>query len=189
MSFHDSVLECRSYRRFDSSKSISREELISFVECARNVPSAGNKQPLKYIIVSEKAEMDRIFPYLLWAGYLKDWPGPEESERPQGYIVMLADKDISIDADTDAGIAGYAMMLAAHEKGIGSCMLGALKRAKLYGALGISPIEYDIPLVLAFGYPAERIVLEQAEDDIKYYRTSDQVHHVPKRPIEEVVIR
>ena len=46
--------------------------------------------------------------------------------------------------------------------------------------------------VLALGYPAENVVIEDMsgnpDDDVKYYRTADGIHHVPKRPLSELII-
>ena len=165
---------CRSVRRFDEKRRITSSELENLVDVVRLVPSASNRQPLKYIAISDKDECDKVFPHLLWAGLLKDWPGPAEGERPAGYIVMLVDKEISFNAAVDTGIAGYALMLAAMEKGLGSCMLASVSRPKLY----------------TFGYPKEHVVLEEAVDgNVAYYRTEDGTHHVPKRPLDEVLIR
>lgn len=181
---------CRSVRRFDENRRIPSSELENLVDVVRLVPSASNRQPLKYITISDKSECDKVFPHLLWAGLLKDWPGPSEGERPAGYIVMLVDKEISFNAVVDTGIAGYALMLAAMEKGLGSCMLASVSRPKLYKILGIDPERFDIAMVFAFGYPKEHVVLEEAVDgNVAYYRTEDGTHHVPKRPLDEVLIR
>ncbi len=181
---------CRSVRRFDENRRIPSSELENLVDVVRLVPSASNRQPLKYITISDKSECDKVFPHLLWAGLLKDWPGPAEGERPAGYIVMLVDKEISFNAAVDTGIAGYALMLAAMEKGLGSCMLASVSRPKLYKILGIDPERFDIAMVFAFGYPKEHVVLEEAVDgNVAYYRTEDGTHHVPKRPLDEVLIR
>ena len=52
------------------------------------------------------------------------------------------------------------------------------------------PSELKIVYVIAFGYPKEEVVLEDipADGDIKYYRDENQVHHVPKKRIEDIVL-
>jgi nitroreductase len=81
------------------------------------------------------------------------------------------------------------MKLAATEQGLGGCIIGTVDRPTLRTALDITA-RYEILLVLALGKPAEEVVLEQAEaDDIRYYRDENQVHHVPKRPLDEVILK
>ncbi len=60
-----------------------------------------------------------MFPYLAWAGYLTDWPGPEKGERPTAYIIILGDKSISDIFGVDHGIAAHSIMLGATEAGSG----------------------------------------------------------------------
>jgi nitroreductase len=82
------------------------------------------------------------------------------------------------------------MMLGAAERGFGGCMLGAIDREGLREVLDV-PEQYEILLVLALGKPAETVVLEEAdaESGIEYYRDENDVHHVPKRPLEELILR
>ena len=54
----DLVYQSRSYRAFDESRPITEENMRTLVELARFVPSGMNKQPLRYRIVSEKAELE-----------------------------------------------------------------------------------------------------------------------------------
>lgn len=57
------------------------------------------------------------------------------------------------------------------------------------GALGIAD-RYEILLVLAIGKPGETVVLEDvgSSESIKYWRDSADVHHVPKRRLEEIIV-
>jgi hypothetical protein len=69
-------------------------------------------------------------------------------------------------------------------------MLGAIDRRGLRESLDI-PERYDILLALALGVPKETVVLEEVgpDNDIKYYRDEDEVHHVPKRLLEDLVLQ
>jgi nitroreductase len=131
-----------------------------------------------------------IFPHTRWAGYLKDWDGPVEGERPAAYILILGDTDIRASFGCDHGIAAQSIMLGATERGLGGCMLGAIDRRGLRESLDI-PERYDILLALALGVPKETVVLEEVgpDNDIKYYRDEDEVHHVPKRLLEDLVLQ
>jgi nitroreductase len=186
----DLVQKSRSYRRFDHSIKISHESLEELVALARCTPSSGNLQPLKYLLVSEEGASNQLFGFLRWARYLQDWTGPTETEKPTAYVVLLGDTTIGQSFQYDAGIAAQTMMLGAVEKGFGGCILTSVDRDALRGAFSI-PFHLEILLVLALGKPAESVVLERlaAERSIKYYRTPDGVHHVPKREVEELIFK
>jgi len=185
----DLVKADRSYRRFHQEKPIDYEILKSLVNLGRLSPSAANLQPLKYMISNDPKLNAQIFPALAWAGYLKDWAGPAEGERPSAYIIILGDTQIRQGFGCDHGIAAQSVMLGAAEKGIGGCMIGSIQRDDLRRVLNI-PERYDILLVLALGYPNEKVVLEEVGPDgnIRYYRDAEDVHHVPKRTLDEVVV-
>ncbi|MCE5259166.1 MAG: nitroreductase family protein [Chloroflexi bacterium] len=187
--FRDLVLRNRSYRRFDQGVAIERSTLEELVDLARCSASAANRQPLKYILSVDAERNAVIFSTLAWAGYLKDWGGPAEGERPSAYIVILLDRDVSANAGCDHGIAAQTILLGACERGLGGCMLGAIQRDDLRKLLKI-PVRYDILLVVALGQPVEVVALEEmpTDGDIKYYRTSDMVHHVPKRALRDIIL-
>lgn len=188
MKIEDLIKRCRSCRRFHEDHKITEETLCELVNLARLSGSAANLQPLKYMLSCEPAKNDLIFPALAWAGYLKDWQGPEEGERPSAYIIILGDKNISKPIDCDHGIAAQSILLCAVEKGLGGCMVGSIDRELLRKNLSI-PERYDILLVLALGKPKEKVVLEEAVGgNIKYYRDKKGIHHVPKRALDEIII-
>jgi nitroreductase len=151
--------------------------------------SGANLQPLKYIVSNDPRKNAEIFSCLAWAGYLKDWPGPREGERPAAYIVVLGDTSISESAGCDHGIAAQTILLGAREKGLGGCMLGSIDRDALRASLNI-PAQLKILLVIAIGKPREQVVLETVGEDnsIRYWRDNDGVHHVPKRKLEDIIV-
>ncbi|MBD3288309.1 nitroreductase [candidate division KSB1 bacterium] len=185
----DLILKNRSYRRFDEGIPIKRETLIELIDLGRLSPSGSNLQPLKYILSCEKEKNALIFKHLAWAGYLTDWEGPAEGERPTAYIVVLKDLEISQSFGCDHGIATQSIMLGAVEKGLGGCIIGSVKRTQLSKALNIPP-RYEIRLVIALGVPKEEVQLEvvDSDGDIKYWRDEKGVHHVPKRTLEDIVL-
>ena len=186
----DLIKQNRSYRRFDESHSISSTKLREIVACVRYLPSGKNAQSLKYFLSSEKETNDVIFPHLAWAGYLKEWNGPESGERPSAYVVILNDKSISTNYYCDHGISAQSILLAAVEQGLGGCIIAAVQKEKLHKALSL-PDELEILLVLALGKPNENIVIEDLEagGDSKYWRDKNGGHHVPKRSFEELIIQ
>jgi nitroreductase len=142
------------------------------------------------MVFNEPEMNSQIFPHLSWAGYLADWPGPEPGERPSAYIVILGDTDIHPGFDCDQGIAAQTIMLSAVEKGLGGCIIGSIARRELSKFLQIQH-HMEILLVLALGKPKEQVMLETvgASGSIKYWRDEQGVHHVPKRPLSEVLLR
>lgn len=188
MDFENLVFNTRSYRRFDEEFRIETETLRKLVNLARLSPSAANRQPLKYLIFNDREKCDLIFPSLAWAGYLQDWDGPVKGERPSAYIIILGDTSITGSFSVDHGIAAQTIMLGAVNYGLGGCMIASIKKDKLRTDLGI-PDSFEILLVLALGKPVEKVVVEDVKnDDIKYWRDEKQVHHVPKRPLSDLII-
>ena len=189
MNYTELVKTNRSYRRYDEAAVIPETVVRSLVDLARICPSAANKQPLKYRIVTEPQERDLLFPNLAWAAYLSDWPGPSEGERPTGYILVCCDTEIAKEAALDAGIASQTILLGAADKGFGGCMFVSIKREAIKTAFKI-PDRLDLLLVIALGKPVETVILEETGSDgsIRYYRDDDQRHHVPKRPLNEVLL-
>ena len=179
----------RSYRRFDESNKISNEDLAELVDLARLSPSAANKQPLKYFLSYEKSINEKVFPTLGWAGYLHDWQGPVAGERPSAYILILGDTTISTKIDCDHGIAAQSILLGAREKGLGGCIFASINKKELQTVLNLKA-HLEILLVIALGRPIEQVVLEDLPESgsIKYYRDENQVHHVPKRSLSDIII-
>jgi len=189
MTIRELVLKNRSYRRFDEKEPLSEELLKELVDLARLSPSAANLQPLRYVLSADSRKNARIFPCLAWAGYLKDWPGPSEGERPSGYIVMLGDTTVTRNFGCDSGIAAQSVMLGAVERGLGGCMIASIKKESLRTVLNISD-QYEILLVLALGRPCESVTIEslRSEGDIRYWRDENGGHHVPKRSLDDVIL-
>ncbi|MDP6180616.1 MAG: nitroreductase family protein [Desulfatiglandales bacterium] len=186
---NDLIQKNRSYRRFHQNVSIDRRTLEDLVNLARLSASGANRQPLKYILSSEPEQNARIFPCFSWAGYLKDWDGPVEGERPSGYIIVLGDTKISTNFARDSGIACQSILLGAVEQGLGGCIIGGIDRKKLIPLLNISD-QYEVLVVIALGEPGEKVVVEAvgSDGDIKYWRDSGGVHHLPKRSLDEIIL-
>jgi nitroreductase len=185
----DLIIKNRSYRRFYQEVDIKLETLRELVDLARLSASARNVQPLKYILSCEPQKNLLIFPHLTLAAYLTDWSGPGEGERPSAYIIILGDTEISQFLAYDAGIAAQSILLGATEKSLGGCMIASVDRDELRKVLDI-PSQYEILLVLALGKPKEKVVIETVgpSGDTKYWRDSEGVHHVPKRPLDDIII-
>jgi nitroreductase len=102
---------------------------------------------------------------------------------------MMNDTRISKTLDCDHGIAAQSILLGARERGLAGCMLAAVNRPKL-GTLLKIPQHLQIMLVLAVGKPLETIVIDdlEPEGDLRYWRDAQEVHHVPKRRLEDIIV-
>ena len=188
MTIKQLLKKSRSYRRFKADKPIDYDTLVDLVSITRLCPSGANRQPLKYLLVCDEEKNDKLLPFLKWAAALKDWNGPAPSEQPTGYIVILGDTEVSTTFGVDHGIVAQSMMLAAAEKGFGGCLVGSIDRQEMRNAFKI-PDRFQILLVMALGTPNETVVLEDTKrpGETDYWRDADQTHHVPKRPLSELI--
>ncbi len=189
MTIKELVYKNRSYRRFFQDTEVPLETLMELVDLGRMSASAMNLQPLKYILSNERSKNAVIFANIGWAAYLKDWSGPPEGEKPSAYIIVLGDTEISKNVVWDHGIAAQSILLGAVEKGLGGCMIATIKKSDLAKALNISQ-RYEILLVIAIGKPKEKVVVDPLDQngDVKYWRDSQSVHHVPKRALQDIII-
>ncbi|MBE6541639.1 MAG: nitroreductase [Ruminococcaceae bacterium] len=188
----DLVRESRSYRSFNESQRVTKEELLEFVDTARLCPSAVNRQPLKYRLVYEPAEVEEFLAITRWGGLLPDVKLPPDGHHPTAFIVMCCDTTVVENPDSakfDAGIAAQTIMLNATEKGLGGCIIGAFNSDEASKTLLI-PKKYKPIVALAFGVPDETVFIcnLNKDGDTKYFRDKVGLHFVPKRLLEDVII-
>ena len=186
------VIRSRSYRGYDESRTITREELAELVDCARFAPSSVNRQPFQYYLASEPEQLAAIQPLTGWARALPEKRLPYPGKRPTAFIVICQNTDWEADLarfQKDVGIVAQTMLLAAAEKGLGGIMIGNFSPARLSEALAL-PERLAPLLIVAFGKPDETIVLTEAApgDSLAYYRDDNDVHYVPKRRLEDVIL-
>lgn len=192
MEFKELVLKNRSYRGYDESRKISKEELIELVELARLTPSSMNGQPFCYYLAWEKDKVDTIQNLTKWAAALPHLNLPHEGKRPTGFVVICQNKEVSENMQQykiDLGIVAQTMCLGAASKGLGCCMIGNFNGLNLQAALGLED-QYFPLLVVAVGKPDETIVIKEIEkgEPIRYYRDENDVHYVPKRKLEDILL-
>ncbi len=188
----DLVLKNRSYRGYDESRKISKEELLELVEYARLCPASVNKQPFKYRLVYEELEVQALRKIVKWASALPELTLPHEGMHPTAFIVVCLDKTIGESVERyqkDAGIVSQTILLAAVEKDLGGCMIGNYSQANVTEALKLT--ENTPPmLVIALGKPMEEVVITEAKlgESTAYYRDENDVHYVPKRKLEDIIL-
>ena len=188
----DLVRKNRSYRGYDESRKITEDELKELVDTARVAGSAANLQPLKYRLVCSDAEVAKLNGITRWGKMLKDIELPHKGKYPTAYVVICVDTEITKtpeNANTDIGIAAQTILLAAVEQGLGGCMIGNYEKAQAAEALAL-PERYVPQLIVAIGKPDETVVLTDTGEDgsVKYYRDANDVHYVPKRRLEDILL-
>ena len=191
MTLKELITASRSYRSFDSSVKITREQLLDWVDCARLSPSSINLQMLKFRIVTSEDECAEMLENTRWAGKIKDQKLPPEGHAPTAYVVICADTDVIATAEKfqkDVGICAQSIMLAAAECGFGGCTIGSFSPEEVSKTLSLS--QNLIPqLVLALGKPDETVTLTGAASDgsVTYYRENG-IHYVQKRDLKDLII-
>lgn len=184
----DLLLRNRSYRRFLPDPALTTEDLHQLIELTRYVASAKNEQVLRYSVIQDKNDCARMFPLLSWAGFLKDWSGPSEEEAPTSYLIQMFAGQRSSFTEVDAGIAAQTILLGAVEKGYGGCLLGSVNKSKAQAVFKL-PDELEIVQVIALGKPAETCVLAEMQgNDYHYWRDANDIHHVPKRVLKDLLV-
>ena len=103
---------------------------------------------------------------------------------------MLGDRSISADFACDSGIAAETLLLGATASGIGGCIVASLDRQKIRELLKI-PDTYEILMTIALGKPLETVVIDQisGDDSVRYFRDVHNIHHVPKRMLDDLLMR
>jgi len=156
----------RSVRSF-TSKPIAKEIVEELLRAAMSAPSAGNEQPWQFVVIDDRKMLDRIIDVNPNAKMCKEAQaailvcGDTTKEKYPGFWVQ------------DCSAAAQNILLAAHEKGIGSVWTGIYpikERVEGFRRL-LSLPENVIPFCLVpLGYPAKQ--MPQVDRFQK-----DRVHH------------
>ncbi len=186
------AMKNRSYRGYDESYRFTKEELMELVNVTRFAASSVNRQPFAYYIAWEKDEVDKIQKLTKWARGLPQMTLPHPGMCPTGWGIVLHNTDWAPNVERfrqDRGIVAQTLLLAAAEKGLGGCMIGNYVADDVKAALDLP--ENMVPvLLIALGKPAEEIVITEVGEDgnVNYYRDENDVHYVPKRKLEDIIL-
>ncbi|MCC8160005.1 MAG: nitroreductase family protein [Oscillospiraceae bacterium] len=188
MNVYDAIMSRRTIRKFEQKK-VDEKDLEKLVDCARVAAYGANTQPLKFAIITDEETLSRIYPLTKWAGYLADG-APKENERPAAYVAVLGDRDIKPNGgfEVEAGAAVTTMMLEAVEMGLSTCWLGALQRDGIKKLLALDD-KLDVVYLMAVGYGAQESRMVEMKNGVKYYEDENGVINVPKRSLEDVLIK
>lgn len=163
MNVTEAIETRRSIRSFQQ-KTVSKNDLEEIVKAASFSPSWKNSQTAGYVIIQKKELIDTIAENGVM-GFEKN----KNTIFNCAALVVLTtvsgrcgyEKDGSFTTKKkdkwemfDAGIAAQTFMLAAHEKGIGSVVLGIFDEDYISEIIGLEK-EKSISALIAIGYPAE----------------------------------
>ena len=148
MSLVDIVLSRRSIRRYEK-KEIPKDVLNQILEAGRQAPSAANRQPLHFIVVTDE-NIKIQFSKGLFNRFIKDAPLAIVGCANTGDF--MTGKKWAV---VDTTIALQNMVIAAWAIGIGSCWIGDFKEGKVKQTLQI-PDKWKVVALVSFGYPAEK---------------------------------
>lgn len=185
MNVYETIIQRRSIRRF-KQKPIKLDFLKKMVNAARLAPSAANLQPVEFFIVDDKKLCEQVFETISWAGYIKPRWKPEPDERPVAYIVLLVKDTKNPWYVRDICFASENIVLIAEEEGLGSCIICKTDRGKVKKILKI-PDEFIVDSLIALGYKNEKSVVEDFKGSVEYWRDEEQVLHVPKKKLEDII--
>jgi len=161
MSCIDKILTRRSVRRY-KNESVSEEILDKILEAGRQSPSAANRQPWHFIIVTDQHVKNKLGSGL-FNRFIKS--------SAFTIIGVYTPKDPISNrwGQIDTTIAMQSMVIAAHVQGIGSCWIGAFNEEKVKETLDI-PEEAKVVAILSFGIPAE-------EPGQKRKKSKEKIYH------------
>lgn len=177
----------RTYRRF-AQKPVPQDVVNDIVEAVRLSSCGANRQAVRLVVVQSPEMVASVQPLVKWAAYLPPEQGtPKANEQPTLYVAVVQDTTIPGDLATDTGIALANMTLAAWDKGVGSCIMGAINKPALSSLLGIAEPQ-KLAFMVAFGYPTHKahIVPLTEQTGVKYYLDENRDYCVPKRSTEEI---
>ena len=187
MSIMEKLLTRRTYRRFEQ-KPVPQDVVEDIIEAVRLSSCGANRQAVRLVVVNKPEDVAKVQPLVKWAAYLPPEQGtPKADELPTLYVAVVEDTSFSGNLSTDTGIALANMTLAAWDKGVGSCIMGAINKPVLTELLGIeAPLK--LAYMVAFGYPTHtaRVVPMTAQTGVKYYLDDNRDYCVPKRSVEEL---
>lgn len=179
----------RTYRRFEQ-RPVAPEILTEAVAAARIASCGANRQTVRYIIVESADAVAAVQPLVHWAAYLPPEQGaPKPDELPTAFIAILQDDNLPGASDVDVGLALGSLTAAAWAHGVGSCIMGAINRPALTELLAL-PEGVRLCYMVALGYPTHESHLVSMQDgDVKYYLDDNRDFCVPKRGMEEVLLK
>lgn len=158
------IKERRSVRKF-KDQVVDRDTLKEIIEVTRFSPSWGNFQVARYTMVDNAETIARLGTegvngFIYNVSTLKDAKGVAVISFVKGKSGKLeGDAYATSKANTweifDAGLACQTFCLAAHEKGLGTTIMGVIDDKSISEIVGL-PEEETVAALVVYGYPDEK---------------------------------
>ena len=192
MNLRELVIKNRSFRGFDSNRILTKAEITEILEVARWVASSYNMQPLKYYISVNKDEIHELMKEVKLAKLL-EVNLPLQNKEPTGVILICHDTKISSSISMyqiDIGVAAQTILLKATEEGLGGCMVGSFDKMEVRRITKLDD-RYSPELIIILGKPDETVFLCDAGNagTTRYFRDEEGNHYVPKRLLDDIIIK
>jgi nitroreductase len=150
----------RSVRQFKNEK-VDRETMREIVSISRWAPSWGNFQVARYTLIDDEATIkklanDGVNGFVYNINTLKEAQGVAVLSFVKGKSGKLDGDDYATSKANvwevfDAGIACQTFCLAAHAKGVGTCVMGVISDESIAEIIGL-PEEETVAAVIVYGY-------------------------------------
>lgn len=157
------IKERRSVRKF-KDEIVDHRLMEEIVEAARFAPSWGNFQVARYTFVDDPDMIQQLATegvngFVYNVNTLKEAKGVAILSYVKGKSGKLEGPDYVTSKDSvwevfDAGIACQTFCLAAHEKGVGTVIMGVINDASI-SSIAQLPKEETVAALIVYGYPDE----------------------------------
>jgi nitroreductase len=164
----DAICARRNVRQY-RPEPISEADLNRIAEAGWRAPSAKNRQPWDFVIVTDRGQLQDLSTVWQGAGHIA------AAAAAIALVIPVPPSDRRKLTDQyDVGQATMAMMLAATDLGIGTghSSVGDQERARQI--LGV-PHDYLVAYLLGIGYPADRPLAPIRKPNRRPF--SEVVHH------------
>ena len=140
------IRERRTIRRYKTD-AVAMEKLQMLIEAARWAPSAGNLQPWKFLLITDKGMLNKV--KMVCPGWIK--------EAPALVMICIDSKRETDWSYIDVGAALQNVLLCAHSLGLGCCPIGSFVVQNLIELLEL-PDHLKLVLLILVGYPDEELL-------------------------------
>ena len=179
------LLKNRSTRGFDNSFKVRKDQLVRIVSVNNKVPSARNRQVLRFGLVTEERS-HLVLPHITMGSALSNMKLPLPGTEPNAFIVVCSICEPHASTYVDLGISVQSMLLQAAEIGLNGVCLMSFDKEKIVESLSLP---YEPLVVIPIGKSAEeiRLVDMPVDGNCNYYRENG-IHYVPKLQLDDLII-